>query len=184
MALAHTGRVAFRRTAVVLLLLTAGCSGGGSGPGTAADRTYVREMLPHHQRALEVGRLAQQQGSDPRVRAFGDRILAEQTPEEQRLAGWVDVLGAHPDPAHDRHAAAGYVDDAALARLRSESGAVFDRDVLLSSAGSEEGAVTMSRAELAGGTYPPARTLATSITGAENGEIPELRALAAALPGG
>jgi uncharacterized protein (DUF305 family) len=138
-------------------------------------------MLPHHRRALEVAAVLAERGVDPRARAFGQRILAEQTPEEQRLATWVGALGLTPGPS-DVTMADGYVDDAALARLRTEPATAVDRDALLLSARSEEGAAAMSRAELAAGVYPPARELATSISTAPTGEIPELRALAAALP--
>ncbi len=129
----------------VLVLLLSGC-GGASTPSaptvTAADSTFVRHMLPHHQRAIAVGALAAQQGSD----------------------------------------ADGYIDDAALTRLLTEVGTVFDRDVLLLSARREIGAASMARTELAAGTYPPARTLAQAISGAPQSEIPELQALAAGLP--
>lgn len=161
------------------LVLLAAC-GGSTPTSSPADAAFVRHMLPHHQRAIEVGALAASKGSDPRVRAFGRRIVAEQTPEVQRLAGDVDALHLTRQPT-DAAGADGYIDDAALARLRTESGRAFDRDVLLLSARSETGAAAMARAELAAGTYPPARTLASSIAGAPEGEIPELRALAAAL---
>ena len=151
-----------------------------AGGPTAADAAFVRHMLPHHRRAIEVGELAATRGADPRVRDFGRRIVAEQTPEEQLLTGWVTALGLTPGPG-DAMAADGYVADATLARLRTEPVAAFDQDVLLSSAASETGAAAMARSELDGGTYAPARELATSISTAPNGEIPELRALAAQL---
>lgn len=167
--------------ALLAVLLLAGCSGSpapATDGGTAAvDAAFVRHMLPHHQRALEVGRLALERGSDPRVRAFGQRILDEQTPEEAALAGWVTTLGLTPQPG-DAAMADGYVDDAALERLRTADPAAFDRDVLLASADSETGAAAMAAAELAGGTYEPARALATSIATAPTGEVVELRDLA------
>jgi len=129
----------------VLVLLLSGC-GGASTPSaptvTAADAAFVRHMLPHHQRAIAVGALAAQQGSDPRVRAFGQRIVAEQTPEEQRLAESVATLHLSQQPS-DAIAADGYIDDAALTRLQTEVGTVFDRDVILLSARSEIGAASM-----------------------------------------
>ena len=135
-------------------------------------------MLPHHRRALEVGALMATQGSDPRVRDFGRRIVSEQTPERQRLESWVTPLGITPSP-EDAAMATGLIDDAALARLRGESGAAFDRDSLLASADSESGAAMMSGTELASGGYAPARELATAISTAPAGEIPALRGLAA-----
>lgn len=187
--------IALRRLVPPLLLtavMLSACGGSSvtkanpapaSSPNTdPADAAFVRHMLPHHQRALQVGALAAQEGSDPRVRAFGQRIVAEQTPEEQRLAGWVTTLHLTRQPA-DAMMADGYITDTELARLQAESGPVFDRDFLVLSARSETGAASMAQQELAGGTYPAARTLATSIAGAPHSEIPQLQALAASLPG-
>lgn len=149
---------------------------------TPADADYVRHMLVHHERALELGQAARDRGTDPRVRAFGVRIVTEQTPEREHLADWVRTLGVATQPATDHEGAVGYVSDDAYHHLLTEPARAFDRDVLLLSAGSEQGAVAMSQTELAGGTYAPARVLATSIVGAKDGEIPELRRLAADLP--
>jgi uncharacterized protein (DUF305 family) len=150
---------------------------------TAADADFVRHMLVHHGRALELGQAARDRGTDARVRAFGTRILTEQTPERGHLQEWVTALGIAPMPETDHQGAAGYVTDDAYRRLLAEPAPAFDRDALLLSASSEQGAVEMSRTELAAGTYAPARELATSIVGAQDGEIPELRRLAADLPG-
>ncbi len=173
-------------------VLVAGCGGGPPGqqpseqqpseqqPAGQADRDFVAHMLVHHSRALELGTLGEQRGSDARVRAFGARIVREQTPEEQHLSSWSDSL--HLAPASGAMAA-GYVDDGSLAALQLRTGTAFDRQVLLLSASSEEGAVAMAREELAGGRDAAARQLATAISGAPTEEIPSLRALAAALPG-
>jgi uncharacterized protein (DUF305 family) len=176
--------------AFALALGLAGCGSNGkpSAPApkatpaiTAADTDFVLHMLPHHQRAIAVGALAAARGADPRVRDFGRRIVAEQAPEEERLASWVAALHLRPGPGDAMHAD-GYIDDAALARLRAEPAVAFDRDVLLASAASEAGAARMAGDELAGGGYAPARALATSIAAAPTGEIPQLRELAARLP--
>jgi len=173
--------VTSRRLPVLVLAALVGVAAGGAGqaPRDAADGDFVRHMLVHHTRALALGRLAALRGSDPRVRAFGRRILTEQTPEHDRLSGWVGTLGLSPAPAVDAAHAAGYVTDAQVAALQRLTGAAFDRQVLLLSASSEQGAVAMARTELADGRYAPARALATSISGAPRTEIPQLRALAA-----
>ena len=147
---------------------------------TPVDSAFVLHMLPHHERALQVGALMAARGSDVRVREFGQRIVAEQTPERDRLQSWVTALHLTPSPG-DAAMASGYIDDATLDRLRVESRTVFDRDALLSSASSETGAAQMSAIELQGGTYDPARNLATAISTAPGGEIPQLRSLAAQL---
>ena len=135
-------------------------------------------MLVHHARALELGQLASTHGTDPRVRAFGLRIVREQTPEHDHLQAWVTSFKLNTDAGTDRAMASGYVSDASYAALQKLSGSAFDKQVLLLSASSETGAVTMAEGELAGGSYKPALALATSIDGAKGTEIPELRKLA------
>jgi uncharacterized protein (DUF305 family) len=166
---------------VALLVALTGCSGGKDAATeghNSADTAFVRDMLVHHGRALDLGRLAAARGTDSRVRAFGDRIVREQTPEHDHLQAWVTTLHLSTDAATDRAMASGYVSDASYAALQKLSGSAFDMQVLLLSASSETGAVTMAEAELAGGTYKPALMLAKSIDGAKGTEIPELRKLA------
>jgi uncharacterized protein (DUF305 family) len=177
---------------LVAALALAGCGGDASGgtrtptppdtrTATAADRDFVRHMLVHHRRAITVGRLAQERGRDPRVRGFGATIVRQQTPEERRLTSWAAALGITPRPA-DAAMADGYVDDAALRRLRALAPRTFDREVLLASARSEAGAARMAAIELRSGRYAPARELARAIATAPTGQIPQLRALAGELP--
>ncbi|GGF94965.1 hypothetical protein GCM10007304_06010 [Rhodococcoides trifolii] len=166
--------------AVGLVLTAVGCSSAAPSHNDA-DAAFVLHMLPHHQRALEVAALAAATASDPRVTAFGERIVSEQTPEEQNLTRWVDDLDLPVQP-DDSTMADGYIDDTAFARLKTESGTTFDRDFLLLSALSEEGAAAMANVELQGGTYEPALTLAQSISTAPDTQIPELRDLANQLP--
>jgi uncharacterized protein (DUF305 family) len=171
---------------LVAALVLAGC-GGSSGdavpsPGASrADEAFVLHMLVHHRRAIAVGRLAERRGTDPRVRAFGARIVREQTPEAERLAAWVRTLGLTTSPS-DAGMATGFVDDDEYRRLGRASARRFDREVLLASARRETGAAAMAREELRSGTYGPARALARAIAGAPRGQIPQLRALAADLP--
>lgn len=166
---------------VATIVALSGCSGSTNvtPPGyNSADAAFIRDMAVHHGRALELGRLASARGTDPRVRAFGARIVREQTPEHDHLESWVKTLGLTANPAADSAMASGYVSDASYAALMKLSGPAFDKQVLLLSASSEDGAVTMAQAELATGTYEPARALAKSISGAKGTEIPELRKLA------
>jgi uncharacterized protein (DUF305 family) len=166
---------------VALSVALMGCSGSKSVASTghnSADNAFIRDMLVHHGRALDLGRLAAARGTDPRVRAFGDRIIREQTPEHEHLQAWATALKLSTNAATDRAMASGYVSDTSYAALQRLTGSAFDKQVLLLSASSETGAVTMAKAEVASGTYKPARALAASINGAKGTEIPELRKLA------
>lgn len=120
-----------------------------------------------------------EQGSDSRVRDFGRRILAEQTPEKDRLQGWVTTLGLSPSPG-DAQMAPGYVDDAAFARLRSRAPRSTAMPSWPPRTASPARPPCRRRSSRAAPT-PPARELASAISTAPTGEIPELRGLAAQL---
>jgi uncharacterized protein (DUF305 family) len=164
---------------LVVLVLLGAC--GSPAHNNWTDVEFLSRMLPHHAAALAAGRLAAKQGSDPRVRAFGRRVLAEQTPEVSRMMA-IGVrehlrLDLAAGSAHAQHE----ISPTELARLTRLRGNEFDRAFLLLSIQSEDGAAQMARTELAGGRNRPALVLAKSIASAPDGEIPELRALFAAL---
>ncbi len=168
--------------AAIGAVIVAACGGDPSPAVThnATDDAFVVAMARHHQRAIEVGQLAADRGSDPRVVDYARLIVSQQTPELQRLHGWKAQFSL---PSADAGAAMpdGYVTDATLAGLRTMSGVAFDRAFLWDSADSETGAAAMAQRELASGVYAPARELATSISTAPTTQIPKLRALAAQL---
>lgn len=168
--------------AVVGAVTVAACGSDSSPAPThnAIDDAFVVAMARHHQRAIEVGQLAADRGSDPRVVDYGRLIVAQQTPELQKLDGWKNQWSL---PSADAGAAMpdGYITDATLAGLRTMTGVAFDRAFLLDSADSETGAAAMAQRELASGVFGPARELATSISTAPTTQIPKLRALSAQL---
>ena len=161
-----------------MLVLLGAC---GAQEDDKTDVTFLSQMLPHHAAALAAGRLAAEQGTDPRVRAFGERVLAEQTPEVARIKAIAVREHLHLDLAAGSSHAKQEINAAELAGLAHLRGTAFDRDFLILSARSEEGAAQMARTELMGGHIGTALMLAKSIASAPNGEIPELRTLLAAL---
>ena len=68
--------------AVATTLLVAACGGSSGLPagtnGKAADVTFLQDMIPHHEQAIAAGQVAANIGADPRVTAFGRRIVREQ----------------------------------------------------------------------------------------------------------
>ncbi|GAC1608304.1 MAG: hypothetical protein NVS3B26_04660 [Mycobacteriales bacterium] len=163
---------------LVMAVLLSAC---GSPSVDRADVDFLSQMLPHHAAAIAAGRLAAQQGSDPRVRAFGQRVLAEQAPEVARMSSIAVREHLRLDLAVGSAHAMQEISAPELEALARLRGTAFDREFLALSARSEEGAAQMARNELADGRIPAARVLATSIASAPNGEIPELRRLLAAL---
>lgn len=177
-----TSRRRIRATAVMamwVLLATAAACGSDAAAPNAADRTFLQEMIPHHERAIEVARLGVTGATDPRVRAFAARIVREQTPELTRMRD--AAAGQRLDLTHGARAARHRISDADLTALQSLRGTAFDRRFVQLHIMSETGAAEMARTELDDGDDATARAVARPIATAPDTQIPELRALLAAL---
>lgn len=163
--------------AVLVAGLLGGC--GATPKPNAADRTFLSDMIPHHERAIAVARLGVTRATDPRVVTFARRIVREQTPELAALrsqAGRTTV-----DTAAGARMAAHRITDADVAALTALSGPAFDRRFLTLNISSEQGAARMARTELADGRAAGAKKVAKGIAGAPTSEIPELQALLTAV---
>ena len=82
--------------AVATALAFAGCGDDeGSGDarpaasGNAVDRAFVADMIPHHEAALQMAKVAQRRASSPFVKGLADDILRTQAAEieSMRAAG-------------------------------------------------------------------------------------------------
>ena len=88
----------------VCALLVAGCGTNSSADdsqsaalGNPVDRAFVAAMIPHHQSAVQMAKIAQRRGKSAFVKRLADDIVRTQTKEiatmragDQRLqrAGW------------------------------------------------------------------------------------------------
>lgn len=152
-----------------------------AGVATAADRAFLQDMQPHHEQAIAAARLAVTRASDPRVRAFAERIVAEQTPELTRMQAVTSAAHLTLDLSAGADMAVHRISPQQLSALGGLRGSAFDRQFLTLSISSEQGAVEMAQAEVAGGRDPAAVAIARPISGADHSEIPQLQALLAQL---
>jgi uncharacterized protein (DUF305 family) len=176
----HTRRTLTAVAAIVAAVVLSACSSTAATPNRA-DRTFLQDMISHHERAIATARIGITQAHDRRVRAFARRIVAEQTPELDKLRARVGADHFTVSAAAGTAMATNRITDGQLTALRALHGTAFDLRFLTLHIHSEQGAAAMARTELARGADTAALKVAKSIAGAPSSEIPELEALRAEL---
>jgi uncharacterized protein (DUF305 family) len=58
-----------------------------------ADRDFAQSMIPHHQGAIDMARIALKHGKDPEIRKLAEAVVSAQEGEIALLKEW---LARHP----------------------------------------------------------------------------------------
>ena len=161
---------------LLAVTLVAGCGDDDetSAPGNSTDRAFAQAMVPHHEGAVEMARLAPKLADHRQLRALARDIVASQTAEIRTLrAVDGDLEGEGVDPGDlglDEHKMGMDHDVHAL-----ESAKPFDRAFIDMMVPHHEGAIRMSRIELKRGDDVRLQRLARTIITAQEREIRQMR---------
>ncbi|MEB3371232.1 DUF305 domain-containing protein [Saccharopolyspora mangrovi] len=191
---ARTGLAALG--AALSLSFLAGC-GQPENPAPAAppaqtapahnevDVMFAQGMLPHHQQAIDMSRMAAQNAQSQQVKDLAARIEAAQGPEIDKLAGWLRDWnagqsghgghGGHSD--HSGHAMSGMMSTDEMTTLSQTKGAEFDQKFLMLMIKHHEGAVAMARTEVEKGRFPDTQQMAREIMISQQSEIDSMRTM-------
>jgi uncharacterized protein (DUF305 family) len=151
---------------------TAAAAPSSAGPDAAANDTdvmFLQMSLEHIRQGDELAALAEQRAADPRVRALAAELRAQWRTEAATMRDWLTRWGrpvaADPDAAaHAGHGDLHSLRPADLAELRAAEGAAFDRTALSLLLGHLHNGMETARMETAGGSHPPAISLAATMT--------------------
>ena len=167
--------------AVISALAISACGGddqgstGSDGAGNEIDRAFVEAMIPHHESAIEMAKIAQERGTSEFVLELADDIVDTQSAEIETLrtedAALADAgieVGDLGVPAHMM----GMSEDAASLKTAEP----FDESFLNMMIPHHEGAVEMARVEMDKGSDPELIELAEDIVAAQEAEIEEMQA--------
>lgn len=171
-------RLLSRWTTVMVLtalagLIVAGCgSSTSSSTGNTADRAFLNDMIPHHQSAIEMARMAQKQAEHPEIKNLAGSIIADQQSEialMAKLGSQIKGGDAKSTLGMNMHAMGMDMNMGALMNARP-----FDRAFIDDMVPHHRGAVEMAKMELAQGKSPQARALAQRIIDSQSKEIGEM----------
>lgn len=180
-------RTILATVAAATLALIVGC--GSTSTGTRhndADVAFAQMMIPHHEQAIEMSKLAATRASSADVRELAGAIEAAQDPEIQTMRGWLRSWGEDDAMGHnDGHDMSGdmsrdmpgMMSEKTMAELKQAKGAEFDRLFLTSMIAHHEGAIDMAREEKADGEFPGTLSLADAIMTTQAAEIERMRAM-------
>ena len=175
----------FALVAALPLVLFAACgTSDQAGDHSAADVTFVQQMLPHHEQAVEMADMVERAGASADVQTLAGQIKAAQAPEIETMKAWLDDWDE--SATHDGHDMGsgddmqmGMMSDDDMSELGTLTGTAFDRAWLTMMIEHHEGAVSMARTELAKGRSADAKELARQIIASQQGEIATMKELLA-----
>jgi uncharacterized protein (DUF305 family) len=191
------------KTIVIALLSAAGLalSGCGSNGPTAgrstaketaaafvnADVTFAQGMIPHHEQAVEMAKLADTRASSPEVKQLAQSIDAAQGPEIQTMTGWLKDWGKDLPSGGDSASMPGMdmsggqmpgmMSAEDMSKLEGASGHDFDTMFLTMMIEHHKGAIEMATTEQSEGKNPDAVALAKKIITNQQAEIDTMKGL-------
>lgn len=141
-----------------------------------ADVMFARMMVPHHQGAIEMAKLAPSRAASADVKDLAVQIEAAQDPEIRTMQGWLSAWGTS---ASDQmmHDVPGMMSSTDMAALTSATGAAFDRQFLTGMIAHHQGAIEMAKTEIVDGRFEPAKAMARNIVTSQQAEIDRMRSL-------
>jgi uncharacterized protein (DUF305 family) len=170
--------------------LTVALAGAIAAPGAraaskanAVDRAFVREMIPHHEMAVEMAQMAEMQGEHAEIKTTAAAIVKDQTAEIRSLKRIARRLGVRPakpsdheQMMRDAEALGLSMDDMGMSMDMDElDGAKpFDRAFIDMMITHHRGAIRMARAERRTGKDAHLRKIARAIIAAQAAEIRQM----------
>ncbi|MFJ8083208.1 DUF305 domain-containing protein [Streptomyces sp. NPDC096205] len=161
--------------------------GGNPAPGAFddADVAFAQGMIPHHEQAVEMSRLAAGRASDAEVKTLAAAVEKAQDPEIRTMKSWLEAWGRpesaeempgmhHGSGATDHSGMSGMMSADAMEKLRAAKGTAFDRMFAQMMIEHHEGAITMARAEQKNGRNATARRLAADVVTNQSAEVDRL----------
>ena len=152
-----------------------GMVGDVLGALAPADVMFAQMMIPHHQQAVEMSKLAETHASSPEVKALAARIKTEQGPEIAQMKDWLKSSGASEQMDHEMPMQ-GMLTEGQMGQLAAATGPAFDKMFLSFMILHHQGAVLMAKV-VENSSNAEVSKLAKSIIDSQNNQIEEMNEL-------
>ena len=175
--------------AVVATLALSACGSSNTSSSSTssstfndADVTFAQSMIPHHEQAVQMARMAKTNASSPEVKQLAAKIEAAQGPEIATMSGWLNDWGKDGKSGSgmsgmDMGSMPGMMSDVDMMKLDADSGAMFDRMFLTMMIKHHTGAIEMAKTEQSDGKNADAVALAKRIEVDQTAEIATMKDL-------
>ena len=141
--------------------------------GNGIDLAFAQMMIPHHESAIDMAKIAQEQGDSEFVKGLADAIITAQTTEitlfKQAINDY-QAEGVKPGDLGVSEHEAGMSAD--LDELRDAD--PFDRTFIDMMVPHHRGAITMANVEIKNGKDPTLKQVAEDIITAQQDEIDQM----------
>lgn len=74
---------------------------GGRMMGGSVDRIFIEQMIPHHESAIAMAKLAQQKANRSEIKTLADNIIKKQTDEITKMRYWYEQWYGTEVPKQD-----------------------------------------------------------------------------------
>lgn len=147
--------------------------------GEEYDRTFIANMIAHHQGAVDMANLALTSAKHQEIKDMANNIISAQTKEIGDMQGWQTTWGypASNGEMMMDHSAMGMMDDMAgmTEKLKGLTGDAFDKAFLSSMIEHHQSAINMAYPGQTNAQHEEVKTLTKAIVDAQSKEIAQMK---------
>ncbi|MGW5590534.1 DUF305 domain-containing protein [Streptomyces sp. NPDC003857] len=144
-----------------------------------ADVHFAQMMIPHHEQAVEMAKLADGRAADSEIKNIASKIEKAQDPEIKTMTGWLQSWGkptAMGDmPGMDM--GDGMMSDKDMKELEAMKGTEFDKMFAQMMIDHHNGAISMAKTEQKDGKNADAVKMAGEIVTGQSAEVTQLQSI-------
>lgn len=147
--------------------------------GEDYDKSFLSNMIAHHQGAVDMAKLAQQNAKHSELKSMADDIVMAQEKEIGDMTDWQKQWG-YPSSSADNmmdHSAMGMMSDMSnmTAELEGKTGDKFDKSFIEQMIMHHQSAIDMSATAESNASHKEVKDLARNIISAQTKEIAQMK---------